>query len=339
MKLTILVPHWKTGKMTAYAISQLLRFKGKHNIQIVVVDNNYGDGSLEYLTPFKNEICTVVYPKNRLQSHGVAFDYALQNGFVENDFFITIESDSFPTQDNWLDYYESLINDGYVAAGSLLRLSGGQYLHPCGAMYHKNIWAEAKRYVESMDYNYYPNFMMRENFPTHAMIHKSLVHEVETNPFDWVELSPDYKDNTRQAMREKLEYYSPVGCGVFHNGMGGRQESLSTYGLRTVESDSPFIILPDKSHKIIGRMGYEPGQFMSYYLERTGKKIKYIPTETKWLNGKEGIQQEYTFMENGFKHLWGVSAYKDFDPSDEVAKIKQSLPERLYDSLPSNKKI
>jgi len=56
MKFTILLPHYKTGKMTAYTIAQFLKHKGKHDIEILVVDNNAGDGSIEYLSPFQGII-------------------------------------------------------------------------------------------------------------------------------------------------------------------------------------------------------------------------------------------------------------------------------------------
>lgn len=70
-----------------------------------------------------------------------------------------------------------------------------------------------------------------------------------------------------------------------------------------------------------------------------GKKVFNVPTETKWIDGKEGHQQEYTLMKNGFKHIWGVSAYKDVDPNDTIAKIKQALPLELYNTLPEHQKI
>ena len=142
MDFTIIIPHYKS-KITAYAIHKLRENKGKHNIEIFVVDNNAGDGSFEYLKPFNKYIKYQPYPKNRLQSHGISFDFVLP--YVKTEWFITIESDSFPTEDNWLDYYENIINQGYDCAGSLLHLSGGEYLHPCGALYSKKIWEQASK--------------------------------------------------------------------------------------------------------------------------------------------------------------------------------------------------
>ncbi len=340
MNITILIPHYKNGKTTAYAVAKYLKHSGNHNVKITVIDNNDGDGSIEYLEPFKEHITIVPYPKDRLQSHGIAVDYAIELGYVNAEYFIMAESDSYPVEP-YLDYYENLINKGYDAAGSLLKLSGGTFLHPCAAIYKKSLWYEAKSYVDMIQYNYYPNFMMRDNFAVHTMIHKSLVEEIGNNPSDWVELSSEYKDNTSQTMRERLGHYSPVGQGVFHNGMGGRQESLRTYGLRTIESEKSFAFLNEKSQKIIGRMGLEPGQYLSYLLEASGKKVFYIPTETSWLPGKENQQQEYTLNEAGICHLWAGSSYLDMKGGEmnDVYEFKKNQIETLYNSLPEHQKI
>lgn len=341
MKITILIPHYRNGKTTAFAVSQYVKYSGQHHIRILVIDNNDGDGSIKYLEPLREQVLIIPYPKDKLQSHGIAVDYAIELGYVDTEYFMMAESDSFPTQNGYLDYYENLINMDVDAAGSLLKLSGGTFIHPCGAIYRTSVWHEAKQYVETIHFNYYPNFMMRDNFAVHTMIHKSLVEEIENNPSDWVELNSEYKDRTKETMRAKLQHYSPVGRGVFHNGMGGRQESLKTYGQRTQESEVPFALLTEKNQKIIGRMGLEPAQFFSYYLGATQKKVCYIPTETKWMKGRENQQQEYTLNEAGIKHIWAGSSFLDMKGTDfnDVYEFKKNQIDELYNSLPEHQKI
>ena len=75
MKITIIIPHYKTGKMTAYSIFKILQHSDGHEVDIIVVDNNVGDGSVEYLSPFMNKIGYVPYPKDRMQSHGIGIGY------------------------------------------------------------------------------------------------------------------------------------------------------------------------------------------------------------------------------------------------------------------------
>lgn len=338
MTITILIPHYKTGMMTAYTIAQILKYKGDHDVKIVVIDNNAGDGSAEYLRPFLNEITYWCYPKDKLQSHGIAFDWAIPK--IKTDWILTLESDSYPIKEGFLDYYEKIIEGDFDMGISLLTLSGGSYGHPAGSIYRTSLWHECKEYCDSMPYKYFPNMLMRDNFKAHLMVHESILNRFLENPDDWIELSPDYKPYYPKLAEEKCSHYSPV-VGPFHNGMGGRQESIHNFGGRTWESDASFIIYNQKWQKIVGRMGYEPGQFLYYYAVAMGKQIFEVPTEVKWLPGKENRQQEYTLNKAGIKHIWAVSAYHEYTPEDEkdVAKIKQSIPVELYNTLPPNQRI
>lgn len=338
MKITILIPHYRVGPMVAFTVAQILKYKGNHEVDIVVIDNNAGDGSIEYLDPFLKDITIVNYPKDRLQSHGIAFDYVLPE--IKTKYFLTLESDSYPTKPGFLDYYKSIIEGGFSMAGSLLTLSGGSYIHPAACLYSKSLWDECNEYCKTIPYAYFPAALLRDNFNMHTMIHESILDRVLENPEDWFELAADYKPHSREAMIEKTKHYSATK-GPFHNGMGGRQEHIKTFGGRTFESDAPYIIYNPKWNKIIGRAGYEPGQFLHYYAISQNKKIINIPTTVKWLPGKENRQQEHTINEPGLLHIWAVSAYHNYTPEDEkeVALIKQSIPDQLYSTLPPNQRI
>lgn len=340
MKFSIILCHYRTGKMTAFTIAQILKYKGDHEVEILICNNNAGDGSEKYLEPFKDQIKIFDYPKDKLQSHGIGYDYLIPH--VSNSNFITLESDSFPTKSKYLDYYKSIIDAGFDMATSYLELSGGNFGHPAGGIYSKALWEEMKQYCDTMPYKYFPNMAMRENFPMHLMVHESILDQFLDNPDDWIELSSAYKPYSRKLAEEKLFHYSPT-CGPFHDGRGGRQESIRTFGSRWTLSEAPYAVYGEgeKWPKIIGRIGMEPGQAMYYYAMAKNKKVFNIPTEIKWLPGKENQQQEYTLNEAGIKHLWAISAYHDYTPENEkeTALLKQSIPDQLYETLPPNQKI
>lgn len=337
MKFSIILCHFKTGKMTAFTIAQILKYKSNHEVEILICDNNSEDGSINYLEPFKEHIRVIDYPKEKLQSHGIGYDVLFEE--ASNEWVIALESDSFPTRDGWLDYYARLAGEGYDAATSILQLSGGCYGHPAGAMYNRNVWIQAWKYCKKIQYLYFPNMAMKDTFQSHIMVHQSLVHDFLAKPYDYIELAEGYRPYTPELARKKWNHYLPV-VGPMHNGMGRVQESVKTYGGRNPETEVPNVLLDDRA-KLIYRVGYEPGQWFYYWMLAIGYKVFHIPTETKWLPGKEMQQQEYTLTENGVKHLWGISAYHDHTPESErdVALLKQSIPDELYNSLPEYQKI
>ena len=340
MRFAILIPHYKTEKITAYSVSKFLEHKGKHELDIIVIDNNSGDGTIRCLDPFLDKGVKVInYPKGKLQSHGIAQDYALENGYVNTDYFITAETDSFPTTDKYFDEIKKLINEGYDCGGTLMQLSGGQYMHGCGSFYSKKLWQEAYEYCNQIPYTYFPNMWEKEGFSGHTMIHHKVLLKVLTNPEDYFDLAQGYKGLSTTEMLGKADHYSSV-VSPFHNGTGMLQESVKTYGQRCPQSEVSNILLNGNA-KIIFRVGYEPSQFIHYYAEATNKKVAYIPFETKWMPNRVNQQQEYTKTIHGFCHLWSGSAHLDMKGTqlNDVYEFKHNLINELYESMPQQFKI
>lgn len=339
MRFSILIPHYKTWKMTFYAIHQLLKFRGRHQLDIYVVDNNPSDNTAMLLKSFYGDkIRLFPYPSDRMQSHGIAYDWIVPH--LRTDAFVTIESDSFPTKEDWLDWYELLMKQGYDSAGSVLDLSGGQFVHTAGAFYKKSVWQKAKRYVDDMEYVYFPNIAMREGFPCHLLVHESVLDQFIAHPDHFVTLYKDYEPPTPQLLQKKLDEYRPIGRGVFHNGAGRSQEAYSTYQERDLIRERETILM-DNKFPFIYRLGMEPGQFFSYWMLANKHNVYNIPTQTIWMPNRENQQQEYTITESGFKHLWAVTAYNGAtDPAlMDIIDRKKNLMEELYNSIPANERI
>lgn len=347
MKLTVIIPHYAVGKITAYTISQLLKYKGHHDLKIIVVDNKTSDGSHKYLLPFGSEITYVAYPEDLLQSHGISISWAIQQGYVDTEYVLCLENDAFPVKE-FVSYYEQLANDGYDAAGSILKLSGGAYLHPCAAMYKVSVIREAEAACKAMPYYYFPNMAMKDGFAYHLMVHKtaalfdsSVAELFLKSPESFIDLADGYTPFSAELAKKKWIDYLPTVC-AFHNGMGGNQESVHTYGNRSIHTDVDNI-LADKmlNKKIIYRVGYEPGEWLYFWMLKMGKKIFEIPTEMKWMPGRENQQQEYSITESNIHHVWGVSSYTE-RPAEGVEDIyseKRGLPDKLYSTLPKHQRI
>lgn len=343
MRISAILPHYKTWKMSFYTIHQLLKCRGRHQMDIFVVDNNPADGTAENLKFFGDKIKVVPYPSNLLQSHGIAYDWIIPH--LRTEVFATIESDSYPTKENgeWIDWIELLVKDGYDSAGSVLDLSGGQFVHTAGAFYKKSVWQKAKRYVDNMEYFYLPNVAMKDGFPCHLLIHQSVYEQFRANPELFITLSDEYRNQSLPAFFDKkMKEYEPIGRGVFHNGAGRSQEAYSTYRERNlISARDEQEVLMDNKFPFIMRMGYEPGQFFCYWMLANKHKVYSIPTETVWMPNRENQQQEYTITEAGFKHLWAVTAYSDAtDPGlMDIIERKKNLMEELYNSIPANERI
>lgn len=353
MDVTILIPHWRIGKTTAYAVAKVVEHSKNHNVKIVVIDNSIGDRSIDHilLTNLRHHCTVIHYPAGLLQSHGIAFDFAIKQGLVQTKYFITLESDSYPTHDRWLDYYEDLVNTHAPdIAGSKLQLSGGEYIHPCGALYKIDGWYAANAYCIGLNgmFYYFPNMIIKEGFKCHAMVRRKMIDEdfghlnIHVHDSGWA-FAEEYDRLQKAQVLEKALTYQPV-TGPFHNGMGKLQESITTYGARSLVTGIQDLILGDVDDVVL-RIGYEPGQMLSYYLcGAPGFKCMSIPTTGKWLTGRIGQNQEYTIMESGLRHEWGITAFNDqrtdADPAVQaVIDFKMNRLNELYESLPADSKL
>lgn len=295
MKITILLPHYKTREMTAYAVKKFIEHVGNHDVNLIIIDNGQGVG-LD-LIPRHPMVKIVTYPSGILQSHGIAFDYVLKTMPEEvAEHFITVESDSFPTRTGWLNYYESHINEGYDLIGAHLDLSGGHFVHPAGTMYKKSNWNQAIDDLGRYGYYYYDS---AGPGGYHLMTKTKL---------------------SGGDMEAKRIYYLPLTESVFHQGMGFKDDNFKTYGQRTMESEAPYI-LPRNGAEQYLRVAYEPGQWFAYWHLAAGKKIQYIPVQCVWMPNRVNQQQEYSLMEHGFKHLWGITAYANCDDNPKMMDI------------------
>lgn len=333
--ISILIPHFKS-KITVYSVAKFIEHAEGEDVEIIVIDNSYPHNSIKLLAPFIGNIKIFTEPSNQISSHGIAYDKVIP--LIENEWFITAESDSFPTRP-YLPYYKSLIEKGFDAAGSKLKLSGGEFVHTCGALYNVGLWEDAKKYCDKMPYTYFPNMSQFHGFASHLMVHDDILNDFISEPEDYIELSDSYKPYSAELAKKKANWYSPV-INPFHNGCGNNNEYLQTYGQRTIESEAKHVLLNNKL-KLVNRIGEEPGQWLSYYMAACGKNVFEMPTETKWMKGRENEQQEYTLNEAGIRHIWAGSSFLDMKGTamNDVYEFKHNQIEELYNSLPKHQKI
>jgi hypothetical protein len=277
----------------------------------------------------------LTYPaEQRMQSHGIAFDFAISEGYVDTKYFITMESDSFPVRDGFLDIYAEAYANGFSLIGSLLALSGGTFVHPTGAMYTMDLYMAAKGYLKNeFPYEYIPHAAMKDNFPCHLMVRDTHFAAFMKNPEYFITVNPSLNPYARLQLGAERDRYMPITRSVFHQGMGYMQENFKTYGQRN--PDMAVMDLTKNEEPLIYRIGNEPGQWLCNFAIAKKYRVGSIPTEIKWLPNRLGQQQEYTLTENGIRHEWAITSYNGCtDPAiQDIVEFKANRMEELYNSM------
>jgi GT2 family glycosyltransferase len=116
-KATICVVNYKTLDMTRVCLRSLRRHTDSRH-EVVVIDNNSRDSSLDYLKGLSWIRLAERHPETPDPSgsyaHGAALDLGL--GLCQTEFFVTLHSDAIVCRPDWLDYFlDRLRSDSAVA--------------------------------------------------------------------------------------------------------------------------------------------------------------------------------------------------------------------------------
>ena len=119
-KVTICLVNYKTEKLTRLCLRSIRKFT-EHPYEVIVIDNNSDDASLEYLRSLK-WIKLIERPGYIGSSGSVAHGSALDMGLeaADTEYFLAMHSDTFIHKKGWLNYLIDQINitDNTACAGS-----------------------------------------------------------------------------------------------------------------------------------------------------------------------------------------------------------------------------
>lgn len=115
-KATICIVNYKTFDFTRLCLRSIRRFT-KYPYEVIVVDNDSRDRSLEYLRSLDWIRLIQRDTSNDVSgghSHAAALDIGLEN--CQTEFFVSMHSDTFIKKDNWLTVLAGHFdNDGKIA--------------------------------------------------------------------------------------------------------------------------------------------------------------------------------------------------------------------------------
>ena len=120
-RITICIPHWQVQKLMSPCLRSIRKHSNKYDVEVIVVDNGSKDQSLDYLKSLK-WIKLIERPEetnaNWPQNVFTAWDCGIKQ--ATGQYFMTMHSDVFIKEDDWLDPYLEHINenDKVAAAGT-----------------------------------------------------------------------------------------------------------------------------------------------------------------------------------------------------------------------------
>ena len=146
-KTTICVVNYKTEELTKLCLRSLRKYTENENYEVIVVDNNSNDASLDYLRGNK-WIKLIERGPDQMDNgkggnitgslaHGTAIDSALAAADPNSKYFVALHSDTFIKKKGWLEFLKNqFISENIAVSG-------------CGKLDLKPFWErKLKQYTD-----------------------------------------------------------------------------------------------------------------------------------------------------------------------------------------------
>lgn len=103
-KITICIPHWQVGTYMTVCLRSIRKLSSRYNLEVIIVDNGSKDESLDYLRSL-DWIKLIERPDEVHTNWPLNVFTAWDRGLEEatGDYYLTMHSDVFIKNDNWLD--------------------------------------------------------------------------------------------------------------------------------------------------------------------------------------------------------------------------------------------
>lgn len=311
-KVSIIIPHFKTARWSSICLWHLKKFPIPVDHEIILVDNSPGHPSIRAISETSlGDDVKIISGDPEFTSHGMAYDI----GFTRtlSDFIFTCETDSFPFKNGWFDEYLKLSKD-YDLIGPEIPQSSGRYIHPAGTLISREVVNSALQWqFAHEDWIFCPGAAVTlgtSDKPYHVVAHEEWLgeHEFDDPAMDlWKRVGPwqemrCFDDDTWEdyPRRTGIVNLEPVGQ-PYHN-----------------------------------KIGFEAGQWLSYFADKRGFKIFKAPVELLWMAGHEGQQAASSIVMGGFTHCWGgtVCEVSSSDMNRDVVDFKKSQENDWWMRLP-----
>lgn len=311
MKVSVLIPHYRTAKLTAACIWHYKKYPIPVEHELIICDNSPDHWSIKAITETELGAGVAVVPGRKgFYSHAEGYHQAYQ--VATGRWVFTSESDSWPVKDGWFEPYLDA-SYAYDFIGPEMPMGSGLFVHPAGALVnYKVIEAALNWQYNNKQWVFVPSGAVAlgtSNKPYHVVCNEAFLAG-KSLPHDLI---------------EQIALWNPVG--VWQEQRSFNEDSFDTYNKRT---DANFT--PDREW--YNRIAWEPGQHLHYLSKHLGFKILKISTEINWMPGRDGKQAEYSTVFGGFKHLWAGTVASVAQLDEPVMALKRRQIEDAYAKLP-----
>jgi len=314
-KVSIIISHFRTFRWTAICLHHFKKYTPPVDFEIIVCDNSPDHPSINAIKSTSlGDGVTFITGEKDFPSHGRGYDLSLKES--TGDYIFCAETDSFPTMHGWFNEYIKASVD-YDLIGPDVPQSSGRYIHPAGALINRTVIDAAEKWQkEHADWLFVPSAGMK------LEVSDKCYHVVARKDY----MKPFMRD---ASIKSESDLWSR--CGVFQEMRSFDEDSFDTYSQRTGITNWEPIEGKDAYLKI----GYEPGQWLSYFASSHGFRVLAAPSHIEWMSGKEGRQAAYSTVFDGFRHVWcGTSAFMNgIEP--EVREFKMNQMNEYWNSIPA----
>ena len=117
-RITVCIPHWQVRDMMSICLRSIRKHSAKYDLEVIVVDNGSRDESLDYLRSLP-WIRLIERPEENVSNWPAnvftAWDVGLRA--CTGEYFVTMHSDVFVREEEWLDPFLAEIVDKPQVAG------------------------------------------------------------------------------------------------------------------------------------------------------------------------------------------------------------------------------
>lgn len=314
-KVSILIPHYLSFKWITACIWQFKTYPPSIEHEIIVCDNSMGHSSIKALTETElGDGVKIVQGDPDLPSHG--HGYELCYAKADGDWMFTAENDSFPTRHGWFESYVKSAGEGYELTGPYMPMASGHYIHPAGACISRRAIEQAKTWQQSHKHWWHCDSsaitLGTSDWGFHVTAHDSWLHG---------KAIPD-------DIRKKMMNWRKAEVWQEHRSFD--EDTLKSYGSRTgIKNWEPV-----DGKLFYNKIGYEAGQWLSYYCDAHGIKVKMADLHIEWMPGREGCQAAYSTVYGGFTHIWAGSSSLLVGLDQPVRDFKNQQANHWFSQVP-----